>query len=210
MLPHTSFFRNHKSGNPAKNGFSNFKATKIFFITPFLILACASPSIQKSPPEPKLETHKTSVCESQSYIANPDYIQRSEREYLNKLKNGEAVYLQTVVERCEEMFSEEGGVECGIHKTIKLIWEKDKKPIDSFSFLNSGCQEPNSQSLRMEPWDQNDVNIRKDIVKVRHYWNYYSHSEEEDERCMFHVFKLDRRKLKFHDLGEKVLKNCPN
>lgn len=203
MFSNTFSFKNHKSENPAKNGFSGLKPEKIFLLTPILVLACSSSPIQTSSPTPKIETLKANVCETEGYADNPEYKQRSEKEYLNKLENGEEIYLETIVERCEEVFSEGGGIECGIQKTIKLVWQKDKKPIDSFSFLNSGCQEPNAQNLRMEPWDQNDVTVRNGIVKVRHYWNYYSHSEEEDERCMFHVFKLDRRKLKFHDLGEK-------
>lgn len=173
-------------------------------MTPFLLLSCGSPLIQKSQLGTKAEIYKASACESENYLGKSDYQQKSEREYLNKLKNGEAVYLQTEIKRCEEVFSENGGVECGVQKTIKLIWEKDKKSIDSFSFLDSGCEDPNSRSLNMEPWDQNDVVVKKDVVKVRHYWNFYSYKEEDDERCMIHIFKLDRRKMKLHDLGEKI------
>lgn len=202
MFSRNSFSRNSKLENLTKDGSSNLRAIKIVIMTPFLVSVCASPLIQKSPPESKFETLKTSVCESESYVGNTDYKQRSEKEYLNKLKNGEEVYLQTVVERCEARFIEEGDLECGLQKTIKLIWEKNNKLIDSFSFLDSGCEEPNSSSLRMEPWDQNNIIVKKDVVNVIHYWNYYSHSNE-DERCMSHSFRLDRRKMKFHDLGEK-------
>lgn len=203
MLLHPFFFKNRKSENPSFIGFSDLKTIKIHLTIPFLLAACASPLGQKSPPEPKLESLKATVCESEVYVGNSDYKQRSDKEYINKLKNGEQVYLQTEVKRCEEVFDEGADLECAIHKTIKLIWEKDEKPIDTFTFLDSGCEKPNSRSLNMEPWDQNGIAVRKDVVRVGHYWNYYSHSEEEDERCMSHVFKLDRGKMKLRDLGEK-------
>lgn len=169
----------------------------------FFSIGCATSPYHSVTSDPPASPPKTRICETETYTDNPEYKEYSVKEFVNTLQGAEVVYLQTDVRKCEEMFSEESGAECGLQRVDKLVWEKDKKVIDSFYFLESGCQEPHSPSLKMEPWDQNDVRVHSDMVDVQHYWNYYSQDDEQESRCLVRRFMLDRLKMKFSELPEE-------
>lgn len=145
----------------------------------------------------------TKICESESYVDDSDYKPSLEKEYVNKLGNSEEIFLQTEVQQCEEYFNEGIGLECGIKKKVELIWTVGQKVIDTFVFLETDCQEPSSASLKMIPWDVSDVLVKNDLVKVQHFWNYYSRSEDEDQECKHKVIKLDRVQMKFQEQVEQ-------
>jgi len=194
---------NSITGRPSEDGLSFFRMLKPIIIAfSFLCFGCGSAQLQ-SPSSQKIETPKASVCDSENYKDNPDYNPVSEKQFVNKIKDGEQVYLQKDVQKCETTFSEEDGLECGLQLSLKLVWELNKKIVDSISFVESGCEDPNSPSLRIEPWAPNDVRVRKNTIKVEHYWNYYSRSANEDEECKFRVFKIDRNKQKLQELREE-------
>jgi hypothetical protein len=168
-----------------------------------ILCACSSkgtktPSVSTS----KVETPKANVCDSEPYKGNADYNEVSEKEYVNDLKNGDRVYLKNEVKKCEEYFDEGVGLECGIQRTVSLVWESNSKTVDSAGFLESGCEHPNSPFLKTEPWAPNDVKVKKDIATVEHYWNYYERNADEDEKCLLRRFNMDRSKKKLIELSE--------
>jgi hypothetical protein len=189
-------------GKPSQDGLSFFRAFLIF--ATLFIFGCVSTPLQNESLKYKSKSSIKSICESESYTGDPDYKQVSEKEYVNILPNGEEIYIQTEVQRCEAFFSEGGELECGIQKTVRLVWDKNTKAIGNVVFLDSGCSQPNDPSLRMEPWDQNDVRVKKDLVTVEHYWNYYSRGQKEEDECMLRIFKIDRKKMKLRELKERA------
>lgn len=171
----------------------------------FFLLSCGSFGTRPTKDavrNSKVDASTVHVCDTEKYQNNPDYVKSSKKTDVHKLKNEETVYLHDETEKCETVFDEDSGPECGVQRSIRLIWKSGSQVIDSFSFLESGCEEPGSHSLSAEPWAPDSIQLKGDLVKVRHYWNYYVRTEAEEKyQCLLRILKIDRKKMKLVDVG---------
>lgn len=169
-----------------------------------IVFSCGCSSIPaKDSVHPSVEGASTiRVCDAEKYRDNPGFQESSKKSNVHKIKDEGSVYIQDDIKKCETVFDEDYGIECGVQRNLRLIWQSRSQVVDSFSFLDSGCEEPGSHILSAEPWAPDSIQIQNELVKVRHYWNYYVRTEaEEKNRCMVRILKIDRKKMKLVDLG---------
>lgn len=181
---------------------NNLRLVAVFGASIIFSGGCSSIGAKDSIRSVKTDAAKVRVCDAEKYQDNPDFQESSKKTDVHKIKNGETVYFHDETKKCETVFDEDYGLECGVQRSLRLVWHSRSQIVDSFSFLESGCEDPGSHNLDAEPWAPDSIRIKKDLVKVRHYWNYYVRTRaEEKNQCLLRIMKIDREKMKLVDLG---------
>lgn len=181
---------------------NNSRRAAVFLALILFSGGCGSTGVKDSVAPVKTEMVTVRVCDAERYRDNSDFQESSEKTDVHKIKNDETVYLQDETKKCETVFDEDYGLECGVQRSLRLVWRSSSQIIDSFSFLDSGCENPGSHSLVAEPWAPDSIEIKDDLIKVRHSWNYYVRTKaEEKNQCLLRNLKIDRKKMKLTDLG---------
>ncbi len=170
-----------------------------------LFSGCASkPSIDTEPATEAKPKARADVCSDANYLDNPRFNEVSEKLYTTRVKRDEEVYLQFDVKRCASFSEDSEDGECGLNKTMVLVWEKNNQIVDKVVFHESSCVPVDSPYLKIEPWSPNDIIFRSGLIKVVHVWDYYERPDRNEDDKLCRVFKLDSKAKKFKEWHNEI------